>query len=709
MVPASPRRRVGSQPELQDGRRASADGRQQQLPVLAGLRVNQASAEFASRATMVGVMRDARRRVVIERVDPEIDAGRFPIKRTVGERVRVEADVFAEGHDELAAVVLYRPADEPGWQESPMRLLVNDRWRGEFTVERMHPHLYTIEAWVDHFHTWARDLLRRLEAGQDVTVELRIGAALVKPAARRAGGADAEALQQAARELVGRRGSEVALSEDLAALMARYPDRRFATRYDRELDVSVDRERARFSAWYEMFPRSASPEPGRHGTFADVEARLPYVAEMGFDVLYLPPVHPIGRSFRKGRNNSVTPTAEDPGSPWAIGGREGGHKAIHPQLGTLDDFRRLVASAQRHGLEIALDIAFQASPDHPYVEEHPEWFRGRPDGTIQYAENPPKKYQDIYPFDFESASWRSLWLELLSVFEFWIDKGVRIFRVDNPHTKPFAFWEWVIGELKGPYPELIFLAEAFTRPKVMYRLAKLGFTQSYSYFAWRNQGWELREYFTELTRSQPREFFRPNLWPNTPDILTEFVQSGGRPASALRLVLAATLGANYGVFGPAFELTETAPLAPGREDYMDSEKYQIRHWQLDRPDSLRSLIARINAIRKEHPALQQDRNLRFLNTDNDSLLAYAKTSPDGSDVIATVVNLDPVWRQSGWIELPVASIPGQPDYPVHDLLNEATYMWRSGAWNYVELDPGQTPAHVFHVERSLIAEDSVGG
>jgi starch synthase (maltosyl-transferring) len=683
---------------------------QQQLPVVETVDLNdRASAEFPTRATMVGVMRDARRRVAIERVDPEIDAGRFPIKRTVGERVTVEADVFADGHDELACVVMYRPADEPVWRESPMRLVVNDRWRGEFTVVRQHPHLYTIEGWVDHFHTWSRDLLRRLEAGQDVAVELRIGAALVKAAARRAEGPDLEALQESARDLLGGRGPDAGLSQDLAGLMARYPDRRFATRYDRELGVSVDRERARFSAWYEMFPRSASAEPGRHGTFADVEARLPYVAEMGFDVLYLPPIHPIGRSFRKGRNNSVTATADDPGSPWAIGGPEGGHKSIHPQLGSLEDFRSLVGAAQRHGLEVALDIAFQASPDHPYVKEHPEWFRARPDGTIQYAENPPKKYQDIYPFDFESSAWRSLWLELLSVFEFWIEQGVSIFRVDNPHTKSFPFWEWVIGDLRARHPDLIFLAEAFTRPKVMYRLAKLGFTQSYTYFAWRSAAWEFREYFTELTRGQPRDFFRPNLWPNTPDILTEFVQTSGRAGSALRFVLAATLGASYGVYGPTFELVETAPLAPGREDYLSSEKYEIRHWELDRPGTLSPLIARVNAIRREHPALHHDRTLRFLNTDNENLLAYAKVSPDGSDVVATVVNLDPVWRQSGWIDLPVVQIPGQPTYAVHDLLNGGEYQWRTSGWNYVELDPSQTPAHVFHVERSLIAEDSVGG
>jgi starch synthase (maltosyl-transferring) len=486
--------------------------------------------------------------------------------------------------------------------------------------------------------------------------------------------------------------------------MARNPLRHFPSRYRRVLRVTVDRERARFSAWYEMFPRSASPEAGRHGTLADVEARLPYVAEMGFDVLYLPPIHPIGLTERKGPNNTIGGTAGDVGSPWAIGGPEGGHKAVHPELGTLQDFRRLVDAARSHGLEVALDVAFQASPDHPYLRDHLEWFRKRPDGSVQYAENPPKKYQDIYPLEFDNPEWRSLWKELRSVFEFWIDHGVRIFRVDNPHTKPFAFWEWVIAQVRGRHPDVIFLSEAFTRPKVMYRLAKLGFTQSYTYFAWRNEAWELKQYFTELTRTEVREFFRPNLWPNTQDILTETVQTGGRAGSALRFVLAATLAASYGIFGPAFELVETAPLTPGREEYLDSEKYQVRHWDLDRPGSLRPLIARVNRIRKEHPALQQDRTLRFLATDNQMLLAYAKTAPDGSDPVVTVVNLDPRSRQAGWVEVPAEPRAGHLPYRVNDLLTDAWYWWRTDGWNYVELDPAVQPAHILRVERPLAPE-----
>jgi starch synthase (maltosyl-transferring) len=436
-----------------------------------------------------------------------------------------------------------------------------------------------------------------------------------------------------------------------------------------------------------------------HGTFATAQERLPAVAAMGFDIVYLPPVHPIGRAFRKGPNNTVECGPGDVGSPWAIGSEEGGHKAIHPELGTLRDFRHLVQAARRHGMEVALDVAFQVSPDHPWVREHPEWFRHRPDGTVQYAENPPKKYQDIYPLNFETEDWQGLWKELKSVFEFWIRQGVRTFRVDNPHTKAFAFWEWAIGELKQAQPDLILLSEAFTRPHVMYRLAKLGFTQSYTYFAWRNAARELREYFTELTRPPVREFFRPNLWPNTPDILTEALQTGGRATSALRLVLAATLGASYGIYGPAFELVDTRPLVPGREEYLDSEKYQLRHWDLDAPGSLRELVASVNRARREHPALQRDDTLRFLRTDNEQLLAYAKTA--GPDVVVAVVNLDPRWPQSGWVEVPALAEPGVT-FQVDDELDGQSYEWRADRWNYVELDPSRAPAHVLHVHRDLM-------
>jgi starch synthase (maltosyl-transferring) len=488
-------------------------------------------------------------------------------------------------------------------------------------------------------------------------------------------------------------------------MMRTHADRSLATIYDKELRVVVDRERACFSTWYEMFPRSCATEPGRHGTFKDCEARLPYVAAMGFDILYLPPVHPIGSTHRKGRNNATVAGPDDPGSPWGIGSEAGGHTAVHPALGTLDDFRRFAAKAREYDLEIALDIAFQCSPDHPYVLQHPEWFRQRPDGTVQYAENPPKKYQDIYPLDFETDQWQSLWGELKRVVLFWIEQGVRIFRVDNPHTKPLRFWAWLIDEVKRDYPTAIFLAEAFTRPKVMYYLAKCGFTQSYTYFAWRNTKEELTQYFTTLTQTEVREFFGPNLWPNTPDILTEYLQLGGRPAFMTRLVLAATLGASYGIYGPAFELCENRPREPGSEEYLNSEKYEIKAWDLDRPDSLKEFIARVNHIRRENPALQRNQNLRFHSVSNDQLICYSKHTEDHSNVILVVVNLDPHHTQSGWVELSTESLglPLDGQYQVHDLLGDGRYLWH-GQRNFVELNPNIVPAHIFRLRRRVRSE-----
>jgi len=656
---------------------------------------------------------EAKPRVAIEAVTPEIDGGRFPVKRVAGDTVVVECDAFADGHDLLAGVVRYRwdgAADAEGaprWSEAPLQALDNDRWRGMFVAERTGRYRYTVEVWIDHFATWARDLAKRLEAGQDVRVDLRIGAELVRAVRRRAKGPDAARLAAWAVQLDEGTGeaARIAVSAELADMMRRYPMRKGAARYTPELSVVVDRARARFGAWYEMFPRSTSPEPGRHGTFADCEAMLPYVAGMGFDILYLPPIHPIGRDYRKGRNNVEEAGAGDPGSPWAIGAAEGGHTAIHPELGTFEDFRRLVVRARGCGLEIALDLAYQSAPDHPYAREHPEWFRRRPDGTVQYAENPPKKYQDIYPFDFDSADWQGLWNELLGVVRFWMGEGVRIFRVDNPHTKPFPFWEWLIDEIHRTDPDVIFLAEAFTRPKVMYRLAKLGFTQSYTYFTWRTAKAELTEYFTELTRPPVSEFFRPNLWPNTPDILHKYLQDGGRPAFAVRLVLAATLGANYGIYGPAYELIEHQSAAPGSpppasEEYLNAEKYEIKRWDLGRPDSLRGLIAIVNAMRREHAALQRDDTLVFHGIDNEQLLCYSKTAPNGGPAVLVIVNLDPTSAQSGWTDLSLQALGFGPDEPyvVTDLLTEARHTWR-GPSNYVSLDPAAQPAHIFRLER----------
>ena len=650
------------------------------------------------------VSKDGTRRVVVENVRPEIDGGRFPIKRVTGESVCVEADIFADGHDELVAVLLHRHEASASWSQAAMRPLGNDRWRAEFMVTEPGRHSYTVQARVDPFLTWLRDLKKRIEAGQDVDVELLAGAQFASEAAARAEEQpdDVRRLQALADSLKNDDGpcerTAQLTDPELIALVSRWSDAGSWVRYSRELELWVERVKARFSTWYELFPRSTSPKAGRHGTFQDVIARLPYVAEMGFDVLYLPPIHPVGRTHRKGRNNALQAKAGDPGSPWAIGDQTGGHKAVNPELGTLEDFRKLVAAAKGHGMEVALDIALQCSPDHPYLREHPEWFRHRPDGSLRHAENPPKKYEDIYPLDFACADWKPLWEETLDIFRFWVDQGVRIFRVDNPHTKPFALWEWLIRELRRGHPDLIFLAEAFTRPKVMYRLAKAGFTQSYNYFPWRNSKWELESYFTEMTRTEVREFFRPNLWPNTPDILTEYLQFGGRPAFKIRHVLAATLGASYGIYGPAFELCERAPREPGHEEYRDSEKYELKHWPLDRKDSLKDIIARVNRIRRENPALQNDSSLRFFPTDNEQLVCYGKQA--GDNVVLTVVNLDPNHAQKGWVELPLRQLglTGDRPYQMHDLLLDRHYIWR-GPRNYVELDPDKSPAHIFRLRR----------
>jgi starch synthase (maltosyl-transferring) len=650
-------------------------------------------------------VQEGRKRVVIEGVSPEIDCGSFPVKRVVGERVVVSADMYTDGHDSISCVLRYRREEQREWTEVPMTPLVNDRWQASFLVMELGRYRYSLLAWVDHFLTWSRDFAKRVEAGQDVSIDLEIGARMVDDAALRAPRADASTLKRLAKAMRGATGMDAALSPELGLLMERYADRRFVSEYDKELPVVVDPPKARFSTWYEVFPRSASPDPSRHGTFRDVEAMLPDIVDMGFDVLYLPPIHPIGERFRKGRNNTTEAAPDDPGSPWAIGGTAGGHKSIHPDLGTLDDFRRLVRTARDAGVDVAMDIAFQASPDHPYVDEHRAWFRERPDGTIQYAENPPKKYQDIYPFDFESDDWEAMWNELASVFTYWCEQGVRIFRVDNPHTKAFAFWDWCIDTVKRQYPDTIFLSEAFTRPKVMYRLAKGGFTQSYTYFTWRNTPWELREYFSELTRTPAVDFFRPNLWPNTPDILPEYLQIGGRPAFITRLILAATLGANYGMYAPAFELMEHEPLAPGREEYLNSEKYEIRNWELERPDSLRPVISLINRIRHENLALQSDRSLRFHPVDNDQLIAYSKVTDDGSNAIITIVNTDPHHTQAGWVNLQLDEfgIDGDQQYQVHDLLGGGRYIWQGGN-NYVELNPLAMPGHVFRLRHRMRTE-----
>jgi len=652
---------------------------------------------------------DGRRRVIIEGITPQVDCGRFPAKRTVGDQVRVEADIFTDGHDAISASLLAHRDGSEEWTEIPMKPLVNDRWEAAFRVSELGRYGFKVQGWVDHFETWRRDLLKRIKAESDTSVDYLIGADLVTQAAGRAKGGDAIRLNERAAELRSEKqpGRLRALATDpkLYELVMSYPDKRFATESSPELNIVVDPARARFSSWYEFFPRSTAEPLQTHGTFADCEKRLPYIAEMGFNVVYMPPIHPIGRTFRKGPNNNPESKPGDQGSPWAIGAKEGGHKEILPELGSVDDFKRFIARADELGMSVAMDIAFQAAPDHPYVEEHQIWFKKRPDGTIQYAENPPKKYQDIYPFDFESEDWDGMWKELKSVFDYWIGVGVTIFRVDNPHTKAFPFWEWVIAEIKREHPEVLFLAEAFTRPKIMYRLAKLGFSQSYTYFPWRNGKHEITQYLTELTQTPVREFFRPNQWPNTPDILTEFLQMGGRPAFVTRLLLAATLGANYGIYGPAFELQENQPVRHGSEEYLNSEKYEIRHWDLQRPDSLRDLIARVNGIRNKNSALQNDWSLKFHASDNDQLICYSKESDDRSNLLVIVVNLDPHYTQSGHVTLPLEQleIPTDRPYEAEDLLTGERYLWQ-GARNYVELNPSRISGHILRIHRRMRVE-----
>jgi starch synthase (maltosyl-transferring) len=655
---------------------------------------------------------EGRVRAVIDAVLPTVDGGRFPAKRIAGEVVGIEAHCFTDGHDKLRVALRWNlVGSESADFEVDMRAQSNDVWTAEFTPPQPGRYQCTVSAWVDHFESWRREFERREDSG-DIRVALEVGATLIDEAAARAAGSDAailaewslqvrNSLKEATADMTTLRA--LALDPARATIVARYADRSLAA--EATLDLIVDRKRAAFSSWYELFPRSAAAEIGQHGKFSDVEARLPYLAEMGFDVLYFPPIHPIGRLNRKGTNNALRARPGDVGSPWAIGAAEGGHKAILPQLGTFDDFDRLLNVARALGLEIAMDIAFQCAPDHPYVTQHPEWFKHRPDGSVQYAENPPKKYQDIYPFDFETGDWRALWTELKSVVDFWIARGVKIFRVDNPHTKAFAFWEWLISTTKREHPDVIYLAEAFTRPKVMHRLAKLGFSQSYTYFTWRNTKQELTDYFTDLNQGPGRQYYRPNVWPNTPDILPETLQSGLRPMYAARLILAATLSANYGIYGPTYELMESAPREPGSEEYRDSEKYQLRHWTLQQPDSLWSLIARMNRIRRENTALQSDTGLHFCNIENDQLIAYLKADPGSTNVILTVVNLDPHHSQSGWVDLDVGALKFDPDQPyqVHDLLSDQRYIWR-GRYNYVLLDPRRAPAHVFRLRRRVRSE-----
>lgn len=673
-------------------------------------------------ASQPGRALSGQQRVVIERVSPEIDGGRFPIKAVPGDVIAVEADIFADGHDYLSARLLYKHADDATWTETPMALLGNDRWGASFIIEKQGQYRYTLEAWADHLGSWQHEIELKIADGQHITSELLAGAHYVDGMLERAGGkpsksrsrkpapesADVIALREMAAlfragadpSLAESRYNEavsVAGSEQFTFFAHRYPERQHPTRYQYELLVEVDRARAGFSTWYCLFPRSTAREVGKHGTFRDVEALLPRIAGMGFDVLYLPPIHPIGTTHRKGKNNSVACQPGDPGVPYGIGSELGGHDAIHPELGTVDDFKHLISIAANYGMEVAMDLAIQCSPDHPWAKKHPQWFKKRPDGTIQYAENPPKKYQDIYPVYFETDDWQNLWLELKRVLLVWASWGVRIVRVDNPHTKPFGFWEWIIAEVKREYPDMLFLSEAFTKPKVMQELAKRGFAHSYTYYTWRNTKNELQDYLTELTKGEMRHYFRPNFWPTTHDINPYILQSGHEPQFLIRYFLAATLSSNYGIYGPSFELMEHVPF-PNKEEYLNSEKYEIRYWDWEKTNRLTYLIGLTNRIRHENAALQQTNNLTFCHVSDDAIMAYLKVSGDNQLLI--VVNTDAYQRRAGMVQVPIWQLMLAPNqsYQVHDLLTGAYYTWK-GEQNYVELDPYVLPMHILRIER----------
>lgn len=642
-----------------------------------------------------------RKRVIITNVTPQIDCGKYPAKGVLQEAFLISADIFTDGHDEVDASVLIKYGKERGWKEFPLKLINNDHWELFFFPDRLGMYQFQIQAWVNHFETWKKGLVKKHEAGQDISVELRIGAELIAAAAAEAPAKERKSVLGYSQKLISASNADqavlMATDGNLGRIMNQLRDKNLMTVYPQVLSFEVEIKRASFSTWYELFPRSTALEPNTHGTFKDVKRLLPRIAKMGFDVLYFPPIHPIGEEKRKGKNNALQAGPEDPGSPWAIGNRLGGHKAIHPQLGTLRDFKDLIREARRLNIEIAMDIAYQCAPDHPYVKEHPQWFKWRPDGTVQYAENPPKKYEDILPFNFETEDWENLWTELKSVVDYWIDQGVQVFRVDNPHTKSFAFWEWMIGEVRREHPQVIFLAEAFTRPRVMERLAKAGFNQSYTYFTWRNTKQEIEEYMKELTRTELRYYFRPNFWPNTPDILPPEITYGGENAHIRRLILAATLSSSYGIYGPVYEFGLTEPM-PGKEEYVNNEKYEIKNWDWDRYTRIGEMITRVNRIRKENPALQSTYNIEFATTSNDQIICYGKYDPDKNNILIIAVNLDSWNVQGAHVNLPLEKL-GIPEgaYRVRDLLSGDKYLWQ-GAVNYVQLNPWEMPAHILKVE-----------
>ncbi|MFH1061366.1 MAG: alpha-1,4-glucan--maltose-1-phosphate maltosyltransferase [Candidatus Omnitrophota bacterium] len=646
---------------------------------------------------------DYRSRIMIEKVCPEIDGGVFPIKRTVGENVIVQANIFTDGYDEITALLLYRTVNQDKWQEVYMKPLGNDRWMGSFPIKKEEDYCYSICCGIDRFSTWRKSLDKKILAQQDIDLDLKMGIQILEQSKKRIKKKFLAKFEVLLKQLSKSKElntiTALLVNDELLNIMQQGINLDQSITYEKELKVRVERKLALFSSWYEFFPRSWGAQPKKHGTLKDCEKLIPEIARMGFDIIYFPPIHPIGKTHKKGANNAIKSNGEDPGCPWAIGSEKGGHKAINPQLGTLKTFKQFINKAKEFNLEVALDLAYQCSPDHPYVKEHPEWFKWRPDGNIQYAENPPKKYEDVLPLNFETDNAQNLWNELKSIITFWLEQGVRIFRVDNPHTKPFIFWDWIIAEIKKDYPETIFLSEAFTRPNIMYRLAKAGFSQSYTYFTWRNTKQEFIEYMKELTQTEVGEYFRPNFWPNTPDILPEHLQTGGRPGFILRAVLAATLSSNYGIYGPAFELCVSEAI-PQKEEYLRSEKYEIKKWDWNKPGNIKDVLVRLNQIRKKNPALQTTRNIRFCEINNDRLLSYFKATSDYSNIILVIVNLDPHHTQSGFLQIPVDEfgIDKQQEYLAHDLLSGDKYLWK-GSVNYIELDPQRSPAHIIQIKR----------
>lgn len=645
-------------------------------------------------------MKSGQRRVVIENVFPEINCGQHAAKRVVGQKFEVSADILADGHDVLNAHIKYKHEKARSWKYAPMKLGENDSWSGSFEVEKQGLYEYTVEAWVDYPLTWQHNIERKIDDGQQVNVELEDGIQYLKEAKKKSK-ENAEYLAQLITAFKDTKEYNFAIqeaqSERLHDIFWENPSKQFATTYDKLLPLYVDRKKALYSTWYEFFPRSTAKNAGEHGTFKDVLDVIPYVKKQGFDVIYFPPIHPIGTAHRKGKNNTTKALEGDVGVPWAIGNKAGGHKDILPELGSLEDFKEVIKVAGENGIEIAMDFALQCSPDHPYVKEHPSWFKWRPDGTVQYAENPPKKYQDIYPIYFESEDWENMWEEFVGITLYWNKLGIKIFRVDNPHTKPFGFWEYLISEVKKVDQDVLFLAEAFTKPKTMQRLAKIGFTQGYTYYTWRSSKAELIEYMTELTKGPMKDYFRPNFWPNTPDINPWMLQGGNENLYVIRHMMAATLSSNFGMYGPVYEQIEHAPVI-GKEEYLNSEKYEVRHWDWNKTTKLSALIAKINRIRKDHPALQETNNIDFCQIENDRILAYFKQNQDGSDNMLFIVNLDPYNRQGGWVQVPKYKMGLKNEQPIRvtDLITGNSYIWNQ-EWNFVELDPYQIPYHIFSI------------